>query len=94
MTGVTYLERPAPAGLEGIVSRLWLLETVPERRFEKILPLPSVHVILNLSEPYRLFDSAGQSTLVSDAFVSGIQSEYLVIESPAVIHHVGAYTRC
>ncbi len=77
-------------GLEGIVSRLWVLEATPLRRFEKILPLPSVHVILNLSSPYRLFDRRGEATLVADAFVSGIQSEYLVIESPPTIHHVGA----
>ena len=79
-----------PTGLEGIVSRLWVLETAPLRRYEKILPLPSVHVILNLSSPYRLFDRRGEATLVADAFVSGIQSEYLVIESPETIHHVGA----
>jgi len=80
----------AQPGLEGVVARLWLLETAPLRRFEKILPIPAVHVIINLSEPYRLFDRRGEATLVSDAFVSGIQSEYLVIESPSAIHHVGA----
>ena len=85
-----YEERPAPPELEGIVSRLWVLETTPLRRFEKILPQPSVHLIVNLSTPYRLFDRRGQAALVSDAFVSGIQSEYLVIESPPAIHHVGA----
>jgi len=91
VTKVIYEERAfAPTGLEGVVSRLWVLETTPPRRFEKILPLPSVHVILNLSSPYRMFDRRGEATLVADAFVSGIQSEYLVIESPATIHHVGA----
>jgi len=86
---MVYVERPAPPGLESIVARLWMLETRPVRRFEKILPLPSVHLIVNLSNPYRLFDRHGAATLVSDAFVSGVQSEYLVIESPAQIHHVG-----
>ena len=85
-----YQEREATSELEGIVSRLWVLETTPLRRFEKILPLPSVHLIVNLSTPYRLFDRRGEATLVSDAFVSGVQSEYLVIESPPTIHHVGA----
>ena len=88
--GVIYQERKAPPGLEGIVSRLWLLETTPLRRYEKILPLPSVHLIVNLSTPYRLFDRRGEAALVSDAFVSGVQSEYLVIESPPRIHHIGA----
>ena len=84
-----YEERPAPPELAGIVSRLWFLEAPPTRRFEKILPLPFVHVIVNLSDPYRLFDRRGAAATVSDAFVSGLQSEYLVIESPPLIRHVG-----
>ncbi|SFS15342.1 AraC-type DNA-binding protein [Microbacterium sp. cf046] len=67
-----------------------MLEAARLRTYEKILPQPSVHLIVNLSEPYRLFDRHGQATVVSDAFVSGVQSEYLVIESPSTIHHVGA----
>lgn len=85
-----YEEREAPDGLAGIVSRLWYLEAPRVRRYEKILPLPFVHLILNLSEPYRLYDRQGTPTLVDRAFVSGIQSDYLVIESPPVIRHVGA----
>ena len=60
-----YEERTAPPELEGIVSRLWVLETTPLRRFEKILPQPSAHLIVNLSTPYRLFDRRGQATPVS-----------------------------
>lgn len=86
---VQYEERPAPSGLEGTVSRMWFLEAPRVRRFEKILPLPFVHVIVNLSEPYAIHDRRGIATGVSDAFVSGLQSEYLVIESPPLIRHVG-----
>lgn len=84
-----YEERSAPPGLEDVVSRLWFLETAPLQRFEKILPLPFVHVIANLSAPYRLFDRDGEATEVSDVFVSGLQTGYLVIESPPLIRHVG-----
>lgn len=86
-------ERPAPAGLEAAVNRLWYLEMPRVRQFEKILPLPYVHLIVNLSEPYSLHDRAGAVTRVDDAFVSGIQSEYLVIASPPVIRHVGVELR-
>lgn len=82
-------ERPAPASLAGIAARLWFIETTPVARYEKILPMPAVHVIANLSTPYRVFDRAGAATLVPDVFVSGLQNEYLVIESPAQIRHVG-----
>ncbi len=84
-----YEERPAPPELHGVVTRLWFLETPPLRRYEKILPLPFVHLIVNLSEPYRLHDRHGPVAVVPDAFVSGLQSEFLVIESPPLIRHVG-----
>jgi AraC-like DNA-binding protein len=87
---VIYDERPPPTGLRGIVTSLWFLDTARSRPFEKILPQPSAHLIVNLSAPYRLFDRGGVPTTVSDAFVSGVHSDYLVIESPPQIRHVGA----
>jgi len=86
---MTYEERPAPPELAGIVTRLWFLETPPLRRYEKILPLPFVHLIINLSEAYRIHDRHGAASVVPEAFVSGLQSEFLVIESPPLIRHVG-----
>lgn len=83
-----YEERPAPAGLEAAISRIWYLEVPRERPFEKILPQPAVHLIVNLSDPYALYDRSGEATPVGEAFVSGIQSEYLVIASPPVIRQV------
>ncbi len=83
-----YEERPAPTGLESAIARVWYLEVPRERPYEKILPQPAVHLIVNLSEPYLLFDRAGTATQVEEAFVSGIQSEYLVIASPPVIRQV------
>lgn len=88
-----YEERPAPPGLESAISRLWYLEVPRERPYEKILPQPAMHLIVNLSEPYALFDRSGAATAVGDAFVSGIQSEYLVIASPEVIRQVVAEVR-
>ena len=82
-----------PEGLEHAVSRLWFLEAPRQRRFEKILPLPFVHFIVNLSDPYALYDREGAATEVAAAFLSGIQTEYLVIESPPVIRHVGVELR-
>lgn len=86
-------ERPAPAGLEAAISRLWYLEVPRLREFEKILPLPYVHVIVNLSDPYLVHDRSGVAARVDDAFVSGIQSEYLVIASPPTIRHIGVELR-
>lgn len=84
-----YEERDLPDELAGIVSRVWFLEMPRVRRFEKILPLPFAHLIVNLSEPYRLHTREGEETIVPSAFISGLQSDYLVIESPPRIRHVG-----
>ena len=84
-----YEERPAPEGLAAAITRIWFLEASPPRRYEKILPMPFAHLIVNLSDPYRTYDRAGAGSLVPEAFVSGLQSEYLVIESPTHIRHLG-----
>ncbi len=83
-----YEERPAPPGLEAAVSRVWYLEVPRERPYEKILPQPAMHLIINLSEPYALYDRSGTATPVGEAFFSGLQSGYLVIASPPVIRQV------
>ncbi|WP_454299865.1 helix-turn-helix domain-containing protein [Salana multivorans] len=84
-----YAERPSPPALAGVVTRFWCLEATPIRQFEKILPMPLTHVIVNLSAPYAIFDRRGTGRIVPDVFVSGMQSEYLVIESPDPIRHIG-----
>lgn len=84
-----YEERPAPEGLERSITRIWFLETSPPRPYEKILPMPFAHLIVNLSQPYRTVGRRGESSLVPDAFVSGLQSAFLVIESPPRIRHIG-----
>lgn len=93
VSGMRYEERPGPPQLRHSVSRFWFLEVPRLRQFEKILPLPFVHVILNLSHPYSIYDRSGTPTTVDEAFISGIQSEYLVIESPPLIRHVGIELR-
>jgi AraC-like DNA-binding protein len=51
---VFYQECPPPPELQPFVTRLWLVRAEPQARYEKILPGPEAHLILNLSDPYRL----------------------------------------
>ena len=53
---MAYLEVPVPADLAPEVLRLWYLEQPAEQRYERIFPQPAVHLIVNLSDPYRLYD--------------------------------------
>ena len=53
-----YEECPAPPGLQPFVTQLWFVRAQPQARYEKILPGPEAHLILNLSDPYRLITPA------------------------------------
>lgn len=84
-----YEERPAPAGLEAFVSKTWFLRYPRIRRYEKILPLPFAHLILDLSDPYRLYEAETGWVVVDGAFVSGVQRGFLVIENPDLVVNAG-----
>ena len=90
-----YIERAPPPELAGLIESMWFLLGRLPQRYEKILPLPYVHLIINLGEPYRILDHGGTrvARLVEGAFVSGIQSTYLVNENPELLHHVGVRFR-
>jgi AraC-like DNA-binding protein len=87
-----YVERPVPAELSPAVSRMWWLRMPSPERFERIVPIPAVHLIVNLGEPYRVVarGRAPVDTVITGAFVSGVQLDYLLNENPPMIHHVGA----
>lgn len=99
-----YQECPPPPGLQPFITRLWLVRAEPQARYEKILPGPDAHLILNLSDPYRLIsppDSSGdlngsgeqgtsRETEVSTGFYAGLQRSYLISENPDQLFNVGA----
>ena len=86
-------ECPAPAGLQPFVTGFWYIRATPAARYEKILPGPSAHLVLNLSDPYRLIHPAasqGPARGVAAGFYSGLQQTYLISENPAQLFNVGA----
>lgn len=87
-----YVERQPSPMLAGVVRRLWYLSAPSRGTTERILPIPYVHVIVNLGEPYEVV-SHGETPVgltCAGAFVSGLQSTYLVNRNPPHLHHVGA----
>lgn len=93
-----YKECPAPAGLQPYVSHFWFVRGAPTARYEKILPGPLAHLILNLSSPYRLIDPfaaapEGRAREVAAGFYSGIQRSYLISENPPQLFNIGAALR-
>ncbi|ASD23053.1 hypothetical protein B7495_13865 [Cryobacterium sp. LW097] len=88
---MAYLEVPVPADLAPDVLRLWYLEQPAEQRYERIFPQPALHLILNLSDPYRVFDlETGAARTLGAGFLSGLQPRFLMTQSPSAIRHVAA----
>ena len=88
---MAYLEVPVPADLAPDVQRLWYLDQPAEQRYERIFPQPALHLIVNLSDPYRLVDvQTGAVRVLTAGFLSGLQPRYLISQSPTAIRHVAA----
>lgn len=90
-----YEECPAPARLQPYVSHFWFVRGAPTAKYEKILPGPLAHLVLNLSSPYRLVDPFaeapdGGATEVAVGFYSGVQTSYLISENPPQLFNIGA----
>lgn len=86
------IEREPSGSLIGLVRRLGYLDAPAPGTSERILPIPWVHAIINLGEPYTVLRH-GETPIDRDfagAFISGLQSTYLVNRNPARLHHVGA----
>lgn len=85
-------QRPGDPGptLKGVVRALWYLRMERVHETEQILPLPSVEVIVNLGEPYRLLDSegAGAAAPVGAVFTTGLRRGPVRIGNPPLIEHV------
>lgn len=78
--------------LSRFINKVWFLSCPSMHKQEKILPLPTHHFIINLSnDPYRVVQQGlkPKSWTFQSGFVSGIQHEYLVIENPTQILHIG-----
>lgn len=88
---VSVVRMPDPP-LAPHIRAVWYLETPPERPYERILPQPAAHLIVNLSTPYQLVRHGDERMRVpfAGAFVSGLQREHLVIENPPTIRQCGA----
>lgn len=78
--------------LAPFVRSFWFVRGDPVRRYERILPQAVAHLIVNLSDPYRLLTRGGTAVgrPFTGAFLSGLQREYLIIENPDTLWQCGA----
>lgn len=86
-----YVEREPAPDLAHLVTRIWQLQMPSPQRFERIVPLPFAHFIVNLSAPYQVLRHGKTriGEVFAETFVSGLQTTYLVNENPPELHHIG-----
>lgn len=86
-----YKEYKPKGELAKYINKFWYLNGHFDHKREKIMPLPFIHFIINLSEPYKLFTNQKLTEYIEfkDGFVSGLQEKYLVIENPDPTSNIG-----
>lgn len=90
---VDYVRRvPAPP-LDRFVDDIYCLSGVPRHRRLTVPPMPSAHLMVNLTEPVRLFDSDGAASpvVLSDAWFMGVWSRPFAIQHSAPARVVGVH---
>ncbi|MET4636954.1 AraC family transcriptional regulator [Mycetocola sp. 2940] len=87
-----YLQSEPSAALAGVVRSLWLVRGPAQHRLERIFPMPFVHLIVNLSGPYRATDPLTGRTAgpLTGVFCSGLQSHFTLSENPSRLFNLGA----
>lgn len=87
-----YLQREPSGALVGVVRSLWLVRGAAQHRQERIFPMPFVHVIVNLSDPYRATDplSGDVSDPLVTVFCAGLSSHFTLSENPSELFNLGA----
>ncbi|SFN57856.1 helix-turn-helix domain-containing protein [Mycetocola miduiensis] len=87
-----YLQREPSGVLAGVVRSLWLVRGQAQQSLERIFPMPFVHLIVNLSGPYRATDPLSGVTAepLTAVFCSGLQRHFTLSENPSALFNLGA----
>ena len=93
MPALVVVPRPAPAGLEDVVTGMWFVRGPAPTPFERILPSPDVALVVPLAvQPYRVHEADGWRVL-GGAFVAGLRQEATISSNGAELGNVGATIR-
>ncbi len=89
-----HLWRPALGPLATAVEGCWYQRGPAPSRVERILPMPSVHLVVNLSEqPYLVRTAETSWRELGRVFCSGLRDHLVLSASPELIANAGAVLR-
>lgn len=78
---------PLPPDLTGAVTEVWALDMPRAHASEQVLPMPATEIIVNLAEPYRVYDDSG-SWPTPAVFRTGLRRAVVRFDNPPVLRHV------
>ncbi|MBL5974261.1 MAG: AraC family transcriptional regulator [Candidatus Leucobacter sulfamidivorax] len=86
-----YIELSAPSSFPGsdAVLALWYLETPRSHPFERVLPLPSTELIVNLSDPYEVIAPESPPAPTPQVFLTGVRDRIIGFRNPRRLRHFG-----
>ncbi len=89
-----YLWRPAAGPLATAVEGCWFQRGPAPSRVERILPMTSVHLVVNLgAQPYLVRTADGPWRELGRVFCSGLRDHLVLSASPDLIVNAGAVLR-
>ncbi|MFJ4672470.1 helix-turn-helix domain-containing protein [Kitasatospora purpeofusca] len=88
-----YVGRVPDPPLDRFIDDIYCLTGVPGHRRMVVPPMPSAHLVINLSEPARLWDSdpSVPSEVVSDGWFVGLWTRRFLYEYPTRVRLVGVH---
>jgi len=90
---VEYVGRAPAAPLDRFIDDIYCLSGVPRHRRLNVPPMPSAHLMINLGEPIRLYDSDPSvlPAVLTDGWFMGVWTRRFVIEHQAPVRVVGVH---
>ena len=90
---VEYVGRAPAAPLDRFIDDIYCLSGVPRHRRLNVPPMPSAHLMINLGEPIRLYDSDPSvlPAVLTDGWFMGVWTRRFVIEHQPPVRVVGAH---
>ncbi|RGE23697.1 AraC family transcriptional regulator [Leucobacter sp. wl10] len=71
------------------VTGIWYLDMPRTHPVELVLPMPSIEIIVNLSDPYELLPDGAEPLPTPTVFLTGVRDRVIRFGDPSRLRHIG-----
>jgi methylphosphotriester-DNA--protein-cysteine methyltransferase len=89
----TYVQHIPPTPLNAFIDDLYYWDGPPPHRYMKVLPVPGHQVMINLGDPFQVFeaDNAAPIAICTDSWTLGLWDRYHVVQWPHKVRFFGIH---